>query len=553
MDISALSFALGAPTESGSKPTEVSAGFDGLLEQFEASGYMPPGAPPGPEPPPDLLLAGEGVEITEPNAQSQKLDFLPLQNTELDIELPQPFWEQSADSKGSESGSNNPKGADEAMGWLVSQMAGGFFAEPMSTPVDFATDLVADDLSVPPTQDSEFTPASMPTHGFAVDTKTALGGRDRVNYSEEPTTLSNEAAENDFQNPTLQLSCKQPDPQVSVSKGEALPVDADVLESLNVTSIESQDADIVKNSESNNEVRKANTSSRSAHKGNQDPAESVRSVTSVEVDSSIQAESKAKTEPSNMVAARESSKRSPKGAALEDSQAPSTLSPVADEDKGSVKKLVQRDRSADGAFSDVSRRLPEKKVAIAKEAVLLEASRGLLEAATSQVASLSTPRSTDARPALTPTEVDLVVKQAADKLQMLATARPRNGVTIHLNPEDFGSITVVVKTVGKMVETQISASDSRVSEALDQHQARLVEAMDSRGFQLHTVTVSQQSGQSNQSQDSARSWQQSNQQSNQQQSNNSHGQRGQADQQFHQPRPQSRMSSRRNEGVDLAI
>jgi flagellar hook-length control protein FliK len=159
------------------------------------------------------------------------------------------------------------------------------------------------------------------------------------------------------------------------------------------------------------------------------------------------------------------------------------------------------------------------------------------------------------KPAVLPAgQVDLVVKQVADKLQMLAAARPRNGVTIHLNPDSLGSITVVVKSIGRLVDTQLTASDPRVREALDQNQTRLIEAMDARGFQIQSVQVSQQSSNSTHSEPN-KNWQASDQRQNQSQDNSGqwHGNRGQQDRPFLPPKANIRAWVRRGEGVDLSI
>jgi flagellar hook-length control protein FliK len=142
-----------------------------------------------------------------------------------------------------------------------------------------------------------------------------------------------------------------------------------------------------------------------------------------------------------------------------------------------------------------------------------------------------------------------VVRQVSDKVRLLAAARPKSGVTIHLDPEEFGSITVVVRSIGRMVDASLSVSDDRVREALDRHQGRLVEAMDNHGFVLQNVLVNSQpsggfqpgsrGGQGSPS-DQPRHFGQS----------PSHG-RG--DRPFNPPKSNIRAWVRRGEGVDISI
>ena len=141
---------------------------------------------------------------------------------------------------------------------------------------------------------------------------------------------------------------------------------------------------------------------------------------------------------------------------------------------------------------------------------------------------------------------------------MLAAARPKNGVTVHLSPENFGTVTVVVKAIGRTVDTQLFASEDRVREALDQNQTRLTEAMNSRGFQLQSVSVSQQSNNSTSSQ-ANRDWQNQTAQregsASQQNSQNESGRQGNSNhsQRFvDQPESQGRWMSYAG-GFDLAI
>jgi flagellar hook-length control protein FliK len=93
-------------------------------------------------------------------------------------------------------------------------------------------------------------------------------------------------------------------------------------------------------------------------------------------------------------------------------------------------------------------------------------------------------------------EMHLVVKQIADRMELLAATRPKQGVTIQLQPEHLGEIVMTVKALGSSVDAQISASDERVRTALQQNGSMLVQAMNQRGIKLENVSISAQLQQS---------------------------------------------------------
>lgn len=91
---------------------------------------------------------------------------------------------------------------------------------------------------------------------------------------------------------------------------------------------------------------------------------------------------------------------------------------------------------------------------------------------------------------LTAAESSSVLKQVADRLEVLAAARPKHGITVHLDPQEFGSITLIVKNSGKEVEAQIFANHDGVRAALEQNKAQLANNLESRGIALQSMTVS---------------------------------------------------------------
>jgi flagellar hook-length control protein FliK len=100
--------------------------------------------------------------------------------------------------------------------------------------------------------------------------------------------------------------------------------------------------------------------------------------------------------------------------------------------------------------------------------------------------------STRPEPVLSRQDLHNVVKEVANRLEMLAATRSREGVTIHLNPEHLGQITVVLRTVGKDLGAELFASNDNVRKALHENQTQLAQAMESKGYSVTTVNVASQ-------------------------------------------------------------
>lgn len=535
MDISALSLAFGAPVEQTGQTT-AQPGFDAAIEQAKNQGFIPPGAPPGPEPPPDILVAGEGVEVAEPNAQPQELDFHPLPKVEIDIDLPQPFWKPSVNAENARVETDEGESVDDAMKWLVGQMGCYFFEEPPLAP-DCPV------LNV----DGERTPPSV--------------GKTVICFPADPDVARYDLATPEAKAQTDPTLARPHLESKEIPEGATAPAidgkdiqtfDKEVLEKLNPTSVKT-------------------TFVQLDRVGGARPTEETpvvpEPITPVNPGLSMDKSWKpgrrtdvARPEPTphpELTGARpvpeNPEPRPMKPAESADTDAPSLAS--ADTAPKSGKSDANGEQSKGNGmpkrFEGLDHRteVSKEKLFGAKDALIDTEPQGPLSSSASvgPVQSVVSPTASS----LQPKEADLVVKQVADKLHMLAAARPRNGVVIHLNPEHLGSITVVVKSVGRMVDTQITASDSRVSEALDQNRLRLIEAMDSRGFQLQSVTVSQQSGNATQ-QDANRGWQQPSQQQHQGQSGQSQGHAGQGERPFNQPKADVRAWVRRGQAVDLA-
>lgn len=93
---------------------------------------------------------------------------------------------------------------------------------------------------------------------------------------------------------------------------------------------------------------------------------------------------------------------------------------------------------------------------------------------------------------LEPRQISLVVRQIADRMQLMALARPKQGVTIRLQPAHLGEITMTVKSSAGSIEAKITATDDGVRFALDQNRQLLGHAMEQRGIKLESVSIGHQ-------------------------------------------------------------
>ncbi len=82
-----------------------------------------------------------------------------------------------------------------------------------------------------------------------------------------------------------------------------------------------------------------------------------------------------------------------------------------------------------------------------------------------------------------------VVQQTVDRIEAMAIQRPMSQVVIHLNPEHLGEIAIKVRMMGNRSEAEITATDERVVQALDGNRPQLVQAIESKGFALSSLTM----------------------------------------------------------------
>lgn len=602
MDIFAIGLAPVASQEPDA-PTQAEPGFDEALAQVQnQSEGSPPIGPPGAEPPPGKSAAGEGVTKTEPNALSNKPDFLPL--PEVDVEMPAPFWDgQSADTTEGVTDaetSDTDRPSDEAIELMMNQFAGGLFVEPQAvvampgsnefeveeTPTISPTCPSPIDLNAAPTSEVQAPENDLVTStdgNFETFVESAVEGvpqrakntpstpetepQDFVKTEESAktvvvsaeTTLNEDAGEFELTEEVardLGLRTVEGAPQTT----EFVPQEPQLEKATNST-LNAAEHNVkssgTKDVNLDSKVAKAQSDTESNAGVNAEGTQNA--LTSERVEPKQPAESTqpklvdtAEGKPLTQVESSSKNNSSEQGQTSANSEKGGTSLP-----KGENQGIKGEDVTVPTDTTKGKDTRPESEPRV---------SQSPATDTTSQVAVVANPEkpapnnsvSTIKAAPLEAKEVNQVVKQVADRLQMLAAARPKNGVTVHLSPENFGTVTVVVKAIGRTVDTQLFASEDRVREALDQNQTRLTEAMNSRGFQLQSVSVSQQSNNSTSSQ-ANRDWQNQTAQregsASQQNSQNESGRQGNSNhsQRFvDQPESQGRWMSYAG-GFDLAI
>lgn len=578
-------------------PQEAAPGFDQALAnaEIEGNGAPPPVGPPGPEPPPPpgkAPVAGEEVTKPEPNALSKKPDFLPL--PEIDVDMPAPFWEAPAAVEGTETQAETPtdtQAVDQAMSLLASQMIGGLFAAPQAavpapTPdqaVVVVDGLKTSDVDVRGPQvdwsQAGIFPVENPgvPSGFSMPIDGTPTDDTPVEFPElEPNCPPFQAPETSEVPPHCEitpptgfipeeadgfLNVQDVVVDTPVAQAPAIPgVQAPVAKTNDIeTPVTPEEEIAVETTKQTSRLQTSETVSRPVPTDVEDKSLLQKAPVKTTGEDTAQESDPTAVKPS--IAGEVKRADAPRTEKTE--TAPKTQSTATATD--SAKTTLDNSQSQTADSNPGKQETKSEAKAVSKEAPVTQEAVVTTDATptvtTANVpatnAASTTTKIADAAP-LPPKEVDLVVKQVADRMQMLAAARPKNGVTIHLNPDNLGTVTVIVKAIGQQVSTEMFASDDRVRNALDQNQTRLTEAMSSRGFQLQSVTVSDQTNHSTHSH-GQRDWQ--NQTSQNGQTSDHSGRQegrqpghGQAQSQLAlQESGASNRWMRFNEGVDIAI
>ena len=88
---------------------------------------------------------------------------------------------------------------------------------------------------------------------------------------------------------------------------------------------------------------------------------------------------------------------------------------------------------------------------------------------------------------------DLVFRQVSDHIELMAVTRPKEKVTVELNPPDLGKITIVLLGKGKNLSVELGASNPEVREMFHKDAGHLTNQLALRGLNLQSVTVTEAS------------------------------------------------------------
>ncbi len=88
-------------------------------------------------------------------------------------------------------------------------------------------------------------------------------------------------------------------------------------------------------------------------------------------------------------------------------------------------------------------------------------------------------------------EVRTVANQIADRIERLQEGRSPATVTIHLDPQDLGSVTLTVRSLGRLIDADVMASNEAVRAALEQNRPHLAQAVESRGYTVGSLQFTQ--------------------------------------------------------------
>ena len=77
----------------------------------------------------------------------------------------------------------------------------------------------------------------------------------------------------------------------------------------------------------------------------------------------------------------------------------------------------------------------------------------------------------------------------ADRIEMASVLRPREAITIHLDPLDLGEIKLVLNHSEGKMDAQVYAQDDRVRQMLACSQSDLTRTLESKGLRLEGFSV----------------------------------------------------------------
>jgi len=155
-----------------------------------------------------------------------------------------------------------------------------------------------------------------------------------------------------------------------------------------------------------------------------------------------------------------------------------TLTPQ-DHTKGENKPVAKVTAEAKGVEPKATKDNPEP----------VEATPSKPERVTPQTVHLTEPQRVSPKVTLDAPTREAIVAKAADAIDRLIESRPFGQVKIQLHPDDLGSITVTVRTIGHRVEADIVATNDAVRGALESSRPLLAPVVEAKGLQLGNLTI----------------------------------------------------------------
>ncbi|MCW5937957.1 MAG: flagellar hook-length control protein FliK [Fimbriimonadaceae bacterium] len=114
---------------------------------------------------------------------------------------------------------------------------------------------------------------------------------------------------------------------------------------------------------------------------------------------------------------------------------------------------------------------------------------------TPKAAAQSAKPSPSATNTLSASQASSVLRQLADRVQTLITARQAGEVVVRLDPADLGSITLSVTSLGNRVDAEVKATHEGVRQALQAGRTELFQQIENRGMTLNSFNVGADQGQ----------------------------------------------------------
>lgn len=429
-------------------------------------------APPGPEPPPpDTMAKGEEATSTRPTASSQKPDSLPETRND----------EAQAESQTDPVGSvHQPPGADADQGKLDPNAPAAAQAAAIAAAIAISSPAGLFDMSadVPVLGNAQDDPA---ISGVVPAETAATTGFPAIELAD--VDLAGAESTSEGVGLGAQIEVDSGLPESSVQKAESVPMASDLTVAESAV-----DPDSIAGKELGPSSAAAPQSEKDvAQKAIVDDAvlQKLRPVSVNRPDRGIE------SHVSPMREGVENQVKAPE-AGLPGAEAPPSDSSGAQTQGGSSNAGGSQTggQSADSAASKASASALKADATTREDALSTRAAEAVQAGAVAPHAPKATDSVRSPGPTkLEPSESRRALAQVADRIEMLAAIRPKDGVTVRLDPEHLGSITIKVLGSAKEISAELTASNDSVRTALREHSGELTQALSARGVQLQSVQV----------------------------------------------------------------